>query len=198
MKPPVTLARLFHTLERRVRARGLQQGCALVVPSRGARLVFPTECEISGLAAMPFGYSMRGQCRMERRRARWFCNPKGIVSSSPGLPSPRGYPGLASVRFSTPTGLCPITTTGPQPRWGWPTPPAFPRVARGSQPWASGRNPFGIHLWNFRKALGLAEPACGAHMVAMVSRPLTSTRHNNRPERNIVPTRRHNLERRLT
>ena len=29
-------------------------------------------------------------------------------------------------------------------RWGWPTPPAFPRVARGSQPWASGRNPFGI------------------------------------------------------
>ena len=29
-------------------------------------------------------------------------------------------------------------------RWGWPTPPAFPRVARGSQPWALGRNPFGI------------------------------------------------------
>jgi len=82
------------TLERRVRARGLQQGCALVgrVPSRGARLVFPSECEITGLA----------------------------------------------------------------------------------------------------------EPACGVHMVAMVSRPLTSTRHNNRPERNIVPTRRHNLERRLT
>ena len=105
---------------------------------------------------MPFGNSVRGQCRTERRRDRWFCNPKGIVSSSPGLPSPRGYPGLAPVRFSTPTGLCPIAALGPQPRWGWPTPPAFPRVAsRTRQPWASGRNPFGIHLWNFRKALGL-------------------------------------------
>ena len=30
-------------------------------------------------------------------------------------------------------------------RWGWSTPPAFPRVARGSQPcWALRRNPFGI------------------------------------------------------
>ena len=86
--------------------------------------------------------SPRGYCRTERRKDRWFGNPKGIVSSSPGLPSPRGYPGIASVRFST--GLCPLSATGPQPRWGWPTPPALPRVARGSQPWAWGRNPFGI------------------------------------------------------
>ena len=42
---------IFHTPERRVRARGLQQGCALVgrVPSRGAVLAFPSECELSGL-----------------------------------------------------------------------------------------------------------------------------------------------------
>ena len=45
------LTRLFHTLERRVRARGLQQGCALVgrVPSRGAVLAFPSACELSRL-----------------------------------------------------------------------------------------------------------------------------------------------------
>jgi len=97
-----------------------------------------------GFEPIPFGYSMRGHCRTGRRKDRWFCNPKGIVSSSPGLPSPRGYPGLASVRFSTPTGLCLLSTTGPQPRW--PTALVFPRVARASQPWASGRNPFGIHL----------------------------------------------------
>ena len=60
----------------------------------------------------------------------------------PSKPSPRGYPGLASVRISTPPGLCPLSAIGPHPRW--PTPPAFPRVARGSQPWAWGRNPFGI------------------------------------------------------
>jgi len=43
------LARLFYTLERRVRARGLQPGCALVgrVPSCGAGLAFPSECELS-------------------------------------------------------------------------------------------------------------------------------------------------------
>ena len=101
----------------------------------------------SGRANSPIPIS-----RAERPRDRWFCHPKGIVSSSPGLPSPRGYPGLASVRSSTPTGLRPRSTIGPQPRWGWPTPPAFPRVARGSQPWALGRNPFGIQRWNFRKA----------------------------------------------
>ena len=41
-----------------------------------------------------------------------------------------------------PQRLCPLSAIGPHPRW--PTPPAFPRVARGSQPWAWGRNPFGI------------------------------------------------------
>ena len=58
-----------------------------------------------GFQPMPFGYSLRGHCRTERRKDRWFGNPKGIVSSRPGLPSPRGYPGLTPVRFSTPTGL---------------------------------------------------------------------------------------------
>ena len=38
-----------------------------------------------------------------------------VLQPSPGLPSPRGYPGLASVRFSTPPGLCPISAIGPQP-----------------------------------------------------------------------------------
>jgi len=61
-----------------------------------------------GFQPMPFGYSLRGHCRTERRKDRWFCNPKGIVSSSPGLPSPRGYPGLAPVRFSTPTIVSPL------------------------------------------------------------------------------------------
>ena len=84
--------------------------------------------------------------------ANALCNLKGIVSSSPGLRA-ASYPGLAPVRFSTPTGLCPRSATRTQPRWGWPTPPAFPRVARGSQPWALGRNPFGIQRRYFRKAL---------------------------------------------
>ena len=90
--------------------------------------------------------------RAERRRDRWYGNPKGIGSSSPaqGLPSPRGYPGLACVGSSTPTGLGPRSTIGPQPRW--PTPPAFPRGASRELPRASGWNPFGIQLWNSRKA----------------------------------------------
>jgi len=53
--PLTILTRLFHTLERRVRARGLQQGCALVgrVPSRGALLAFPSESELSRLSPGP-------------------------------------------------------------------------------------------------------------------------------------------------
>ena len=38
---------------------------------------------------MPFGYSVQVHCRMERRKDRWFCNPKGIVSSSPAAESAR-------------------------------------------------------------------------------------------------------------
>jgi len=38
---------------------------------------------------MPFGYSLRGHCCTERRKDRWFGNPKGIVSSSPATESAR-------------------------------------------------------------------------------------------------------------
>ena len=69
-----------------------------------------------GFQPMPCGYSLRGHGHTERRKARWFGNPKGIVSSSPGWPSPRGYPGLTPVRFSTRTGLCPLSAIAPQPR----------------------------------------------------------------------------------
>src|ERR1035441_1505116 len=47
----VVLARIFHTFQRRVRARGLQRRRTLVgrVPSRGALLFFQSECEICRL-----------------------------------------------------------------------------------------------------------------------------------------------------
>jgi len=98
---------------------------------------------------MPFWKSTQRKNRAERRTDRRFCNPKGIVSSSPGL---RGtsYPGLLAAEFSTPTGLCHGSTAGSQPRWGWWPLRIIPKVARSSQPWALSRNPFGIH---FRKAL---------------------------------------------
>src|SRR2546425_11311395 len=57
--------------------------------------------------------------------------------------------------FSTPTGLCHVLTVVPQSRWGCFPLLRSPRAARSSQPWAWCRNPFGVHLWNFRKVLGL-------------------------------------------
>jgi hypothetical protein len=75
-------------------------------------------------------------------------NPKGIPPQSPGLRA-ASYPGL-TVRDSvpTPTGLWP-----PHAQSKATTPlglaigsTAFPRVARGSQPWAGGHNPFGIEV----------------------------------------------------
>ena len=68
----------------------------------------------------------KGHCHTERRKARWFGNPKGIVSSRPGLPSPRGYPGLTPVRFSTPPGLCPRSAIEPQSLGLADTTPLFP------------------------------------------------------------------------
>ena len=108
------------------------------------------------LAPKPFGYSVRGQCRTERRKDRGLCNPKGIVSSSPATESAR-LPWVSVRAGFNPNGVVTHRRHRAATPWGWPTPPAFPRVAsRTRQPWASGRNPFGIHLWNFRKALTLA------------------------------------------
>jgi hypothetical protein len=117
--------------------------------------------EISRPGLMPFGNSGRRQTRAERSEDERFCNPKGIVSSSPGL---RGtsYPGFQVRWFSTPTGLRQVSNGKPQPRWGSLFCARFPKVARSSQPWALSRNPFGIHLHIFRKTLGLATPTTQA------------------------------------
>src|ERR1017187_7548118 len=40
--------------------------------------------------------------------------------------------------------VCPEHTAGPQPRWGCVHGRSVPKVARSSQPWAEGHNPFGI------------------------------------------------------
>ena len=73
-------------------------------------------------------------------------NPKGILSSSPGLPSPRGYPWMRVVIRHNPNGvasiLAPRTAATPLGLWSFSN--RFPRVARASQPWALRRNPFGI------------------------------------------------------
>ena len=104
---------------------------------------------------MPLGYRNRRKGWVAERNAAEFCNPKGIVSHSPGL---RGtsYPGSIPREFSTPTGLRHDPPAKPQPRWGCWLASMFPRVAPSSQPWALGRNPFGIQRWNTRKALALA------------------------------------------
>ena len=95
-----------------------------------------------GFPPMLFGYSLRGQCPTERRKDRWFGNPKGIVSSSPGLPSPRGYPGLGSVRFSTPTGLCPRSAADCNPKGIVSSSPA---TESARLPWVIGARTFLSH-----------------------------------------------------
>ncbi len=76
---------------------------------------------------------------------RLIANPKGIPTQSPGL---RGtsYPGKLR-----PMGNQPQRGCGPFLIFDSTTPSGLivvlsviPRVARASQPWAGGRNPFGI------------------------------------------------------
>jgi len=83
----------------------------------------------------------------------WFANPKGIASSSPRLPSLRGYLGsrckngfnrnaaVANVARDGRTGMA-ATALRLKILAG-----RIPSVARASQPWALGRNPVGILGW---------------------------------------------------
>ena len=136
-------------------------------------VVIPAKSNQAAPALMFLGNSARRKRRAERGKNPRFCNPKGIVSFSPGLlapsdellerpgctevayPTGRGtsYPGSRAEWITTPTGLCLVFTDEPQPRWGCLPSATFPRVARSSQPWALSRNPVGIQLWNFRKTL---------------------------------------------
>ncbi len=79
-------------------------------------------------------------------------NPKGIPPQSPGL---RGtsYPGLQWQNSFQPRRGCgpihfyytsPMVGTGHNPFRVVHFSTVFPRVARSSQPWAGGHNPFGI------------------------------------------------------
>jgi hypothetical protein len=79
-------------------------------------------------------------------------NPKGILAQSPGL---RGtsYPGKSAGPHHNPNGVAADCCThalrkriGRNPVGVGDETPTFPRVARPSQPWAGGRNPFGIKL----------------------------------------------------
>jgi hypothetical protein len=84
----------------------------------------------------------------------------GVSSSSPGLRGPpsspglRGprYPGSSPPRIPTPTGLRPGART--EPPWGscvWSVDPRVGLISFG-QPWAGGRNPFGIEDRGFSGA----------------------------------------------
>ncbi len=83
--------------------------------------------------------------RQRNRVITRISNPNGIMSSSPGLRGTR-YPGCWWGGNRQPQRGCGLgrRRERAQPRWGWPSPPRFPRVARASQPWALSRNPFEI------------------------------------------------------
>ncbi len=118
-------------------------------------------------------------------------NPEGILSLSPGL---RGtsYPGCGrSKEAPTLNGLQPLTGTGAARQEPAPCCNPFrvergsetqPRVARASQPWTAGYNPFGIEqrhadLWGVtgrKRGEGnpqesvLAAPRCSLRWVGNV------------------------------
>src|SRR6266516_7302512 len=87
--------------------------------------------------------------RQMRLRESPMENPNGISPSSPRL---RGTSYLGSTVQPThnPNGVVLTVLSGikAQPRWGWMLSPPSPRVARASQPWAGGLNPFGIEESN--------------------------------------------------
>ena len=73
-------------------------------------------------------------------------NPNGIPSISPGLPSPRGYPGSWSRAGHNPNGVASFVAcqSAATPLGLMGIFIRVPRVARASQPWAERRYPFGV------------------------------------------------------
>ena len=84
-------------------------------------------------------------CAFPTSCRRELVNPKGILASSPGL-ALRAYPGDNTTPPFQPQGGCGPTglSNGTTPLGLKPFSSRFPRVARASQPWALGQNPFGI------------------------------------------------------
>ena len=73
-----------------------------------------------------------------------FSCPNRAMSLSPGL-ARRAYPGSTFQDRFNPTGVAAFGRRRTQPRWGWASYRGrVPRVAALPQPWAGGRNPFGI------------------------------------------------------
>ena len=117
-------------------------------------------------------------CRACGTAAEWnsarqvFDNPKGIASSSPGLPSLRGYPGkpfpngLQPQRGCINTEQVATTPLGLVSLFG-----RDPRVARSSQPWADRVNPFGIHAncnVTNPNGIGIIQPSVAAQRLRWV------------------------------
>ena len=70
--------------------------------------------------------------------------PKGFRRKAQGREE-RATLGKSSGEDHNPNGVAAVVNVaGPQPRRGWIPGRGVPKVARASQPWAEGRNPFGI------------------------------------------------------
>jgi hypothetical protein len=114
-------------------------------PKRRRRCALPAQSKGGARAANRRRARRFLKCGGKRLLLTRISNPKGIVSSSPGL---RGTsnPGNRSGGNRQPQRGCGLKAGRgqAQPRWGWQPPHRFPRVARASQPWALSRNPFGI------------------------------------------------------
>src|SRR6266699_4341379 len=74
-------------------------------------------------------------------------NPRGVVSSSPGLRACELPWDIVQTASQPQRGCGRARHPRTQPRWGWSVLTRSTQgswVARSSQPWALGRNPFGI------------------------------------------------------
>jgi hypothetical protein len=113
---------------------------------------FSPSCVFTPTAFRPpaKGGVLRQRWSSLQSRLRLYAN--GVPSSSPGLRGLR-YPGSSPPRTPTPTGLRP-GGVGAEPPWGscaWSVDPRVGLISFG-QPWAGGRNPFGIEDRGFSGA----------------------------------------------
>jgi hypothetical protein len=86
-------------------------------------------------------------------RVPFSLNPNGIPQHSPGLRGTK-LPWVRGLQNNNPNGVATRYARCPKakPRWGFAFLIRCPRVARSSQPWVLGRNPFGIGIGRLLKS----------------------------------------------
>ena len=137
-------------------------------PAKSPTRTYRTTLTLPPAAAGHPGHTLRPLAPRSVYRLRHTPPQRGCVLQPKVARAGRATLGRES-RVSQPQrGCVPISSTRPQPRWGWVLANPVPKVA--AQPWAGGRNPVGI-LIDSPQRLTPPAPHAPSWLIATLHQP---------------------------